>query len=225
MQTEAAPARAPHADRFYGKYRGIVSDNADPLNEGRLRALVPDVLADVNTGWALPCAPFTGVGSGLYAVPAQGAGVWIEFEAGDVSRPIWSGGWWAQGEIPKGTQDAATTPGRKLLRSETGMLVALDDAAQTITISDKDARNLVTIKVADGTIEIRAGDTVTLEAPSIKHGRNASQHAVLGDELQSWLSGLVTTFNSHTHPGSSGGPPALPAFPPSGLLSSKNTVE
>ena len=29
--------------------------------------------------------------SGFYAIPPIGAGVWIEFEAGDVSRPIWVG--------------------------------------------------------------------------------------------------------------------------------------
>ena len=90
------------ADRFYGKYRGIVLNNLDPTQTGRLQAMVPEVLGEIPSGWALPCQPFTGTGAGLYAVPQPGAGVWIEFEAGDASRPIWSGGWWAAGEVPHG---------------------------------------------------------------------------------------------------------------------------
>ena len=58
---------------------------------GRLQAMVPEVLGEIPSGWALPCQPFTGTGAGLYAVPQPGAGVWIEFEAGDASRPIWIG--------------------------------------------------------------------------------------------------------------------------------------
>ena len=69
--------------RFYGKHRGLVVSNEDPLMLGRVQARVPSVLGDVVSGWALPCAPFTGDGVGMYAIPPIGAGVWIEFEAGD----------------------------------------------------------------------------------------------------------------------------------------------
>ena len=86
--------------RHWGKYRGTVVDNADPQTQGRLRATVPEVLGDVDSGWALPCAPYGGDGSGMYAVPAVGSGVWVEFEAGDVSRPIWVGCWCGPGAAP-----------------------------------------------------------------------------------------------------------------------------
>lgn len=80
------------SDAYYGKYRGLVTDNQDPQQSGRIRAKVPEVLGDdVDCGWAMPCVPCNDsseVGSGL---PAVGAGVWIEFEGGDLSRPIWSG--------------------------------------------------------------------------------------------------------------------------------------
>ena len=76
--------------RFFGKFRGTVSNNTDPLNKGRLRALVPSVLQNVDTGWALPALPYAGDGVGVYTIPAVGASVWIEFEAGDVSLPIWT---------------------------------------------------------------------------------------------------------------------------------------
>jgi len=86
MRTDVETARqaAERTERYYGKYRGIVTDNEDPRGLGRIRARVPEVLGDVETGWALPCAPYAGDGSGQFTVPSPGAGVWIEFEAGNV---------------------------------------------------------------------------------------------------------------------------------------------
>ncbi len=81
--------------RYYGKYRGYVSEVNDPESRGRIRARVPRLLGeDTPTGWALPASPYAGPDQGLFAVPELGAGVWIEFEEGDLSRPIWSGMWW-----------------------------------------------------------------------------------------------------------------------------------
>ncbi len=221
-------------DRFYGKYRGLVAINVDPLNLGRLKAVVPEVLGTVPTSWALPCAAYAGTGSGLFAIPPIGAGVWIEFEAGDVSRPIWSGAWWATGEVPLDEQMTPALPTTKILRSDQGLLVALDDLAQTITISDAQGLNLLTIKVLAGAIQIQSAARVVLEAPLIQHGQAAVHPAVLGDELLAYLTELVTIFNSHVHPGElalgfmpvTPAPPVSPATPPTPeLLSTKVVVE
>ncbi|WP_298460920.1 phage baseplate assembly protein V [uncultured Cellulomonas sp.] len=81
--------------RLYGKYRGYVHRVDDPENRGRVQALVPRLLGpDEPTGWAMPSAPYAGPDQGLFMVPDVGAGVWVEFEEGDLSRPIWSGMWW-----------------------------------------------------------------------------------------------------------------------------------
>ena len=112
-------------------------------------------------------------GAGLYAVPQPGAGVWIEFEAGDTSRPIWSGGWWAAGEVPMDEMQTPSTPTRKILRSELGLMVSLDDLQQTITISDALGLNLMSVKVLQGTVEVRSAVRVVLEAPLIQHGQAA----------------------------------------------------
>jgi len=212
------------ADRFYGKYRGLVFDNADPLGIGRLRATVPEVLRDVPTGWALPCAAYAGDGSGLYAIPARNAGVWIEFEAGDTSRPIWSGTWWAAREVPLDQAATPSLPSRKILRSESGLMVSLDDSAQTVAISDSRGQNLISLKMRQGTIELRSTRRVVLEAPEIDHGRRATHPAVFGDALLAYLNQLVAIFNTHVHTGET--PPAVP-FPAaqSSLMSRKNIVE
>src|SRR2546421_12148156 len=78
---------------FYGKYRGVVSDNDDPLMIGRIRAQVPDVMGDDESGWAMPCAPFGGSQTGFFAIPTTGAGAWIGLEHRHPHYPIWSGCW------------------------------------------------------------------------------------------------------------------------------------
>jgi hypothetical protein len=78
---------------FYGKYRGVVIDSADPRMLGRIRAKVPDVFGGDLTAWCMPCVPCRVV-SLSDAVPDIGSNVWIEFEQGDSGRPIWSGCFW-----------------------------------------------------------------------------------------------------------------------------------
>ena len=90
--------------KYYGKYRGTVLNNVDPLQRGRLMAMVPDVLGAIPSSWAEPCVPLagpTGPPMGVYLVPPIGAGVWIEFEGGDPSHPIWAGcRWGAPSDVP-----------------------------------------------------------------------------------------------------------------------------
>jgi uncharacterized protein involved in type VI secretion and phage assembly len=128
------------ADRHYGKYRGIVADNKDPKNLGRLKARVPEVLGDLVTGWALPCAPYAEDGAGLFLVPPPRAGVWIEFEAGDVSCPVWSGCWWKEGKLPDEGK-----PDIKVLKTASGHTITLDDTggAEKVEITDKSGAKIV----------------------------------------------------------------------------------
>ena len=90
--------------RFYGKYRGTVINNIDPMQLGRLLVQVPDVLGLAPSSWAVPCVPLagpTGPPMGVYLVPPIGAGVWVEFEQGDPEYPIWVGcRWGAPSDIP-----------------------------------------------------------------------------------------------------------------------------
>lgn len=78
---------------FYGKYKGFCRDNNDPQMLGRIRAECPYPMGtgpDNWTSWAFPCLP-----PGHFDVPEEGDGVWVEFEAGDAARPLWSGIWYA----------------------------------------------------------------------------------------------------------------------------------
>lgn len=114
--------------QFFGKYRGIVTDTLDPLMMGRIRARVPDVMGEQESGWAMPCAPFGGEGMGFFAVPKVGAGVWIEFEHGDPDYPIWSGCWWGSAADMPPTLLVPPPPSKKvMLKTEGGHTILIDD--------------------------------------------------------------------------------------------------
>lgn len=87
--------------RYYGKYRGTVINNVDPMQIGRIQVMVPDVSNVMLSTWAMPCVPVAGINMGMFTVPLIGAGVWMEFEQGDPDYPIWVGGFWGMAaEVP-----------------------------------------------------------------------------------------------------------------------------
>ena len=89
------------ASPLYGKYRGTVTVNIDPLQIGRIQAIVPDAAGFVPGTWAMPCLPMAGINSGVFTAPMVGSGVWIEFERGDPDYPVWVGGYWGSAaEVP-----------------------------------------------------------------------------------------------------------------------------
>ncbi len=200
---------------YYGKYRGLVSDNSDPNNLGRIKARVRELLGDVDTGWALPCAPYAGDGEGQFTVPPVGAGVWVEFESGDLSRPIWSGCWWGENQVPEDNAGTGATPPLKIIRSETGLMVTMDDDSQMITVSDSNGRNMLEIKVQQGQITVKSATKAIVEAPQIELVESATHPVVFGDNLLQYLNQLVTMFNAHIHPGelAAGFIPVTPAPP------------
>jgi Type VI secretion system/phage-baseplate injector OB domain len=223
-------------NRVFGKFAGAVSDNQDPLSFGRVRAFVPEVLGEVPTGWAKPCAPYAGPTSGFFSVPPIGAGVWIEFEAGDVSRPIWAGCFWGAGELPMKPPGSPSQPTTKIWRSELGLTAVLDDANQTLTLTDAAGANAIEISVLTGTVTITGATRIVNSAGVLlQEGSASAAHpGVLGDQLVAYLAQLVTLFNTHVHPGELAGgflpvTPALPVAPmppPSpSLLSTKVMLE
>ena len=140
-------------NRFFGKYRGVVTDvDAGTL---RIKAKVPAVLGrPADRLGAAPACPFAGPSMGFAFLPEVGAGVWIEFEGGDVSYPIWIGCYWHDGEQPS---DA--TASVKAIVTKAGQKILLDDDGGTITIADQN------------------GNTVTLDSSGITLQRGGSQRS------------------------------------------------
>jgi len=134
--------------RFFGKYRGVVDEVDDQQGMGLITARVPSVYGDQPSPWALPCVPFAGPGHGLALLPEHGDGVWIEFEGGDPSHPIWTGCWWAQDELPD-----PGGPQQRVLVTTGKLKLVLDDKARQIQLLHPDGAKL-TLSKQNITIQI-----------------------------------------------------------------------
>lgn len=142
--------------KFFGKYRGQVLNNVDPMMQGRLQIQVPDVAGLVPASWALPCVPIAGIQTGFLALPAIGTGVWVEFEHGDPDFPVWVGCFWGSGaEIPALAQ--LTPPGIPAITLQTPLQNGL-------TISDLPGPSGgIMIKSASGAMLIINDTGITLQ--------------------------------------------------------------
>lgn len=158
--------------QYYGKYRGTVATNIDPMQMGRIQVIVPDVTGVVPSTWALPCVPMAGPQCGQFTVPPIGASVWVEFEHGDRDYPIWTGCFWGSaaevpalalatppllqsivlqtvGENSLMISDALGPSGGFLLKSASGALISINDVG-------------ITISNGQGATIVLAADTVTI---------------------------------------------------------------
>jgi uncharacterized protein involved in type VI secretion and phage assembly len=128
------PGPALKPTPYFGKYRGLVTNNVDPQQIGRILVEVPDVLGPNPSGWALPCVPAAGLGSGIFVVPPVGSSVWVEFEGGQIDTPIWTGGFWpsAADVPPAASAPAPIPPGQNIVILTTGRnMLGLSDAPET----------------------------------------------------------------------------------------------
>jgi hypothetical protein len=151
--------------RFFGKYRGSVVNNLDPLLQGRLIVRVPDVFGILTSSWALPCVPLAGPVMGTSFVPPPvGTSVWIEFEQGDPQMPIWVGCFW----------DPPDTPGTMALvaGAEPTPSITLETLTSGIGVSDvpvlPPAAGNVSLYAAKGATSISLNPSgVTITAPTV----------------------------------------------------------
>jgi hypothetical protein len=162
--------------RWYGKFRGVVTDNLDPERRGRLRAVVPDVLGSTPSSWAMPCVPLAGPGMGVWVMPPVGAGVWVEFEQGDPDYPIWVGGWWGSAvEVPGGATTVADPSSVVVLQTARGTVIEISDiAAPTGGVSLRTPSGAV-VEVSDLGITIAngRGASIVLSGPTIVFNNGA----------------------------------------------------
>lgn len=115
-------------NKHFGIYRATVLDNIDPRQMGRIIVNVPDVGGVTPSTWAMPCVPLAGRQMGVFVVPPVGAGVWIQFEAGDANHPVWTGGFWG---------DAAQVPPLALAGPPGDPNIVLQSTLQnSIVVSD-----------------------------------------------------------------------------------------
>jgi Type VI secretion system/phage-baseplate injector OB domain len=177
------------AERRYGKYRGFVADNEDPQKRARLKLRVPSVLGDEESDWALPCLPFGGAaGQGFFSVPEVNAQVWVEFEEGDVHRPLWVGTFWmAQADVPSAA--AISPPTTRLFVTPKGHTLQFDDKDDEEQILLRHPKEATLVIDKDGSVALTdaKGAKLTLDAA----GEEVLIEDSSGNKLTMSSSGIV----------------------------------
>lgn len=213
--------------KYYGKYPGVVLGNDPPQNDphrGELLVEVHGILEETPDGKsqrpiqvkAKPCFP-----PGFFFIPEQGDNVWVEFGAGDINNPIWTGVWYPKGKTPNTVDTQAPTKFQKVIRTVSGQVIQLDDSNGSEKLVITDEKNKNTIIMDKNGIKLAAGNNVnitmdstgiTLNANAVNLGGSSGEGVVMGDSFGN----IWNLFINHTHTTAMGptSTPVPPAQPP-----------
>jgi hypothetical protein len=190
--------------QFFGKYRGKVTTNKDPLHLGRIQVEVPAIFGTGQASWAMPCTPYAGKDMGWFAIPPIGSNIWVEFEGGDPDYPIWSGCFWGEDQIPEGAK--VEDPDKvQIFKTPYGITMTLsnlgDNKGLTIVVDTPTVdRTLKMVFSADG-IELNDKDETTIKIKAdiieIKNKAN-STITVTASNIEQKQSSVTTNITSNT---------------------------
>ncbi len=168
LDTDPRYGRAPPR-RYYGKYAGTVSDNSAPSSgdhRGQVKVKVFGLLEETPDGsdnQPLEVLARPAFHPGFFFVPDNGTNVWVEFVAGDINYPIWTGVWYPDGATPKAikttdptTAGDAPTLDQKIIRTTSGQVIQLDDTDQAQQTIVKDETNGNTVMLSSSGITVWA---------------------------------------------------------------------
>lgn len=157
----------------YGKYRGKVENNVDPMQLGRVQVSVPAIYGDSKLAWAMPCTPYAGKKVGLFLVPPKGANVWVEFEGGDIDYPIWAGCFWDKGDVPA--------------KGALADLKVLKTDGIELSLSDVKGSGGVTLKVGSPAVSVPS--TVTIDGKGVQVTMQQAKVRVTPSAIEITLAG------------------------------------
>jgi uncharacterized protein involved in type VI secretion and phage assembly len=159
---DEAKDRGPIDQRFFGVYVGVVLDNQDPSQLGRVVVRVPAVFGAKSGGqWARVAVPRAGAQRGTWLIPDVSDEVLVAFEAGAADRPYVIGSLWGSGYAPP----EQMAPGNPLtsIVSAAGTRITIDDRVGQLGVRlATPAGQSVTLDDADGTITIDSGSGSTI---------------------------------------------------------------
>ncbi|MES2055444.1 MAG: phage baseplate assembly protein V, partial [Pseudomonadota bacterium] len=148
-----------HADKYYGKYSGTVSDNSDADQRGAVMVTVPAIFGAEASVRARPCLPF-----GHFFIPDIGTPVWVEFEGGDTNYPIWVGVWWAKDKTPE--EARKSPPTHRVIQTKSGHTIELSDEEGAEKLVVRNGKNAFLALQPDGSVVVsnKSGANLFLNA-------------------------------------------------------------
>jgi uncharacterized protein involved in type VI secretion and phage assembly len=152
-------------NRIYGIVVGIVTNNQDPDNMGRVKVKFPWLSDTDESYWARLATPMAGKDRGIYVLPDIDDEVLIAFEHGDVRFPYVLGALWNGQDTPP-EQNSDGKNNIRMIKSRSGHIIRLndEDGKETIEIIDKSGKNSIAIDTANNAIAITSDKDITLKA-------------------------------------------------------------
>jgi len=133
---------------------GVVTNNRDPDDLGRVRVQYPALGPDAESAWARVLTPSAGSARGILMLPVVGEEVLVGFEHEDTTRP------YVLGSLFNGVDK----PGEDLLQDYDGSFALLSDHKVHISaIEDIAVDGQKLAMTADNEITLEAGTTLTIK--------------------------------------------------------------
>jgi uncharacterized protein involved in type VI secretion and phage assembly len=150
---------------IHGVVVGIVTNNQDPDDMGRVKVKFP-WLSDLDEStWARIAAPMAGKQRGVYFLPEVDDEVLVAFDHGDVRFPYVLGALWNGKDAPPVTNSDGKNNIR-MIKSRSGHVIKLndEDGKETIEITEKSQKNSIVIDTSKNTITVTTDKDITLSA-------------------------------------------------------------
>lgn len=180
---------------IYGVVIGIVTNNQDEENMGRVKLRFPWLSDGDESFWARLATPMAGAERGMFFLPDVDDEVLVVFEHGDINRPYVIGALWNSVDAPP-TANSDGENSIKMLKSRSGHTVTLDDTegAEMITITDMTEANTISFDSANNLITVESSVDVAINAVDGNITMSAPNGNIVMEctELQATTSGAVT---------------------------------
>jgi uncharacterized protein involved in type VI secretion and phage assembly len=149
--------------RIHGVVSGVVTNNKDPDDLGRVKVKFPWLSDTEESWWARIAAPMAGKERGAYFLPEVDDEVLVAFEHGDPRFPIVLGGLW-NGRAAPPLANADGKNDVRAIKSRSGHTIVLNDkdGEETIEIVDKTRKNSIVVSSKDNTISIEADGDISI---------------------------------------------------------------
>ena len=132
------------SNKVYGRYKATVVEIEDPEKKGRVRVSCLPLFGKAKSAWCSLSVPF----HGDFHVPPVNAKVWVEFEEGDLNKPIITGSWYEESPV---TNDYAQATQERVIGFGNSKVTFTKD---TIALSIGEGA-VEFVKLESGGIEVR----------------------------------------------------------------------
>lgn len=178
--------------RIEGVVLGIVTNNQDPENVGRVKVMFPWLESSDESYWARVATLMAGNDRGTFFLPEVEDEVIVAFDHGDINHPYVIGTLWNGVDTPPETNENGKNNIRKIksrsgheiifddndeeqkemieIRTNAGHTIVLDDSAggEKIEIKDKTGNNSIVIDSVQNAITISSQMKLSIKAQMIE---------------------------------------------------------